>query len=165
MFIAAFSVIALVCFCHANRKVFILNGLSSLQHWNGNMILMKFSSLAALKVVSLITFCAASDEDFVKMTMFWFQWGVGSFQSDSLLSFKWTKYCHKNEVWTLVFHGAYIDEFHHILYLNYQKSFLAKLSAMNVCVSLKKICAPLLSSRSEDKWVNLLNACPICTDP
>ena len=43
-------------------------------HWNGNVfILMKFSSLAALKVVKMTTFSAASDENFVKMTTFSFQ--------------------------------------------------------------------------------------------
>ena len=46
-----------------------------LYHWNGNVvILMKFSSLAALKVVILTTFSAASDEDFIKTTTFSFQW-------------------------------------------------------------------------------------------
>ena len=44
-------------------------------HWNGNVfILMKFSSLAALKVVKMTTSSAASDENFVKMTTFPFQW-------------------------------------------------------------------------------------------
>ena len=44
-------------------------------HWNGNVfILMKFSSLAALKVVKMTTSSAASDEHFVKMTTFSFQW-------------------------------------------------------------------------------------------
>ena len=44
-------------------------------HWNGNVfILMKFSSLAALKVVRMTTSSAASDENFVKMTTFSFQW-------------------------------------------------------------------------------------------
>ena len=44
-------------------------------HWNGNVIiLMKFSSLAALKVVILTTFGAASDENFIKMMTFSFQW-------------------------------------------------------------------------------------------
>ena len=43
-------------------------------HWNGNVIiLMKFSSLAALKVVILTTFGAASDENFIKMMTFSFQ--------------------------------------------------------------------------------------------
>ena len=43
-------------------------------HWNGNVvILMKFSSLAALEVVILTTSGAASDENFVKMTTFSFQ--------------------------------------------------------------------------------------------
>ena len=48
---------------------------SSVRHWNGNVfILMKFSSLAALKVVKMTTSSAASDENFVKMTTFSFQW-------------------------------------------------------------------------------------------
>ena len=43
-------------------------------HWNGNVfILMKFSSLAALKVVKMTTSSAASDENFIKMTTFSFQ--------------------------------------------------------------------------------------------
>ena len=46
------------------------------QHWNGNVfILMKFSSLAALKVVKMTTSSAANDENFIKMTTFSFQWG------------------------------------------------------------------------------------------
>ena len=45
------------------------------QHWNENVvILMKSSSLAAPKVVKMTTFSAASDEDFIKMTTFSFQW-------------------------------------------------------------------------------------------
>ena len=44
-------------------------------HWNENVIiLMKFSSLAAPKVVKMTTFSAASDENFVKMMTFPFQW-------------------------------------------------------------------------------------------
>ena len=44
-------------------------------HWNGNVfILMKFSSLAALEVVKMTTSSAASDQNFVKMTTFSFQW-------------------------------------------------------------------------------------------
>ena len=47
----------------------------SVKHWNGNVfILMKFSSLAALKVVKMTTSSAASDENFIKMTTFSFQW-------------------------------------------------------------------------------------------
>ena len=43
-------------------------------HWNENVvILMKFSSLAALEVVKMTTFSAASDENFVNMTTFSFQ--------------------------------------------------------------------------------------------
>ena len=45
------------------------------EHWNENVIiLMKFSSLAAPKVVKMTTFSAASDENFVKMMTFPFQW-------------------------------------------------------------------------------------------
>ena len=44
-------------------------------YWNGNVIILtKFSSLAALKVVILTTFGAASDENFIKMMTFSFQW-------------------------------------------------------------------------------------------
>ena len=44
-------------------------------HRNGNVIILtKFSSLAALKVVKMTTSSAASDENFVKMTTFSFQW-------------------------------------------------------------------------------------------
>ena len=50
------------------------------QHWKRNVvILMKFSSLAALKVVILTTFSAASDENFVKMLTFLFQWITQSY--------------------------------------------------------------------------------------
>ena len=43
-------------------------------HWNENVVILtKFSSLAALKVVILTTFSAASDEDFIKMKTFPFQ--------------------------------------------------------------------------------------------
>ena len=45
------------------------------QHWNGNVvILMAFSSLVALKVVTLTTFSATSDENFIKMMTFLFHW-------------------------------------------------------------------------------------------
>ena len=37
---------------------------------------MKCSSLAALEVVKMTTSSAASDENFVKMTTFLFQWNV-----------------------------------------------------------------------------------------
>ena len=49
--------------------------MSVVYHWNRNVfILMTFSSLAALEVVILTTYSAASDENFVKMTTFSFQW-------------------------------------------------------------------------------------------
>ena len=63
-------------------------------HWNENVIiLMKVSSLAAPKVVILTTFGAASDEDFIKMKTFsfqwltvnhhWFRWWLGAEQATS----------------------------------------------------------------------------------
>ena len=43
-------------------------------HWNENVVILtKSSSLAALKVVKMTTFSAASDENFIKMTTFPFQ--------------------------------------------------------------------------------------------
>ena len=49
--------------------------IRSKYHWNGNVvILMKFSSLAALKVVKMTTSSAANDENFIKMMTFSFQW-------------------------------------------------------------------------------------------
>ena len=48
------------------------------EHWNANVIiLMKFLSLTALEVVKkkMTTSSAASDEIFVKMTTYPFQWG------------------------------------------------------------------------------------------
>ena len=45
------------------------------EHWNGDIvILMKFSSPAALEVVKMTTSSAAGDENIVKMTTFSFQW-------------------------------------------------------------------------------------------
>ena len=42
-------------------------------HWNENVvILMKFSSLAALEVVILTTFSAASDENFSDESVIWY---------------------------------------------------------------------------------------------
>ena len=44
-------------------------------HWNKNVVILtKFSSLAALEVVILTTSSAASDEHFIKMKTFPFQW-------------------------------------------------------------------------------------------
>ena len=37
-------------------------------HWNRNVILMKFSPLAALEIVQMTTLNAASGDNFVKMT-------------------------------------------------------------------------------------------------
>ena len=56
----------------------VLGVLIDGKHWNGKVfILMKCSSLAALEVVKMTTSSAASDENFVKMTTFLFQWGQG----------------------------------------------------------------------------------------
>ena len=44
-------------------------------HWNGKVVtLTKFSSLAAPEVVKMTTSSAASDENFIDMTTFPFQW-------------------------------------------------------------------------------------------
>ena len=40
------------------------------QHWNGNVILTKCSSLAALEVAKMTTSEAESDENFIKMVLF-----------------------------------------------------------------------------------------------
>ena len=51
-------------------------------HWNENVVILtKSSSLAALKVVKMTTFSAASDENFIKMTTFPFQWLTGKVSS------------------------------------------------------------------------------------
>ena len=44
------------------------------QNWNRNILLMKFSSLAALKVVKMTTFSVASDENFIKMICSFQRW-------------------------------------------------------------------------------------------
>ena len=41
-------------------------------HWNGKVILMKFSVLAALEIVILTTFTTASDTNFIEMMMILF---------------------------------------------------------------------------------------------
>ena len=51
--------------------------ITDLTYRSGNkVILMKFSSLAALKVVILTTFSAASNENFIKMMLFLFSVGL-----------------------------------------------------------------------------------------
>ena len=55
-------------------------------HWNANVIiLMKLSSLAALEVVKMTTSSAASDENFIKIITFSFQW--------------YTPLCQEKEIW------------------------------------------------------------------
>ena len=61
-------------------------------HWNENVVILtKFSSLAALEVVILTTFSAASDENFIKMKTFPFQWYgfVGMISTDALALTHW----------------------------------------------------------------------------
>ena len=43
-------------------------------YWKWNVILIKFSSLAAMKVVNMTTFSAACDVNFIKMMIFPFQY-------------------------------------------------------------------------------------------
>ena len=76
-------------------------------HWNENVvILMKFSSLAALEVVILTTFSAASDENFIKMKTFPFQcsgWHENFYQLvriEILATFLYIAYVY-NEIFTL----------------------------------------------------------------
>ena len=53
----------------------LVPGICGSNHWNENVVILtKFSSLAALEVVILTTFSAASDENFIKMKTFPFQW-------------------------------------------------------------------------------------------
>ena len=54
--------------------VIVLTG-GEVSHWNKNVVILtKFSSLATLEVVILTTSSAASDEHFIKMKTFPFQW-------------------------------------------------------------------------------------------
>ena len=54
------------------------NDHDSAQHWNENVVILtKFSTLAAPEVAQMTTSSAASDENFIKMTTFSFQWTRG----------------------------------------------------------------------------------------
>ena len=56
-------------------------------HWNKNVVILtKFSSLAALEVVTLTTSSAASDDNFIKMKTFPFLCGTEYFLTHSLNS-------------------------------------------------------------------------------
>ena len=58
-------------FCWDLLLVDVSNPTRITSHRNGNVVILtKFSSLAALKVVILTTFGAASDENFIKMMTF-----------------------------------------------------------------------------------------------
>ena len=70
-----------------NTFLYHENGLLA-QHWNGNVILKTFLSLAALKVVKMTTFSVASDENVIKITTFPCQWG------DSVIIFEDIEGCH-----------------------------------------------------------------------
>ena len=91
---------------------------------------MKFSSLAALKVVILTTFSAASDENFIKTTTFSFQWFSVPFLFDLILRWKkrmlilnlhWIHMTSSREwidkdvvdnwLWMSLVHGVYVWEF------------------------------------------------------
>ena len=59
-------------------------------HWNKNVVILtKFSSLAALEVVILTTSSAASDEHFIKMKTFPFQWYSGAWNLSIILGMYW----------------------------------------------------------------------------
>ena len=60
---------------HLLKVQIYLTGVSEI-HWNGDVvILMKFSSLAALEVVKMTTSSAAKDENFIKLWHFRFTVG------------------------------------------------------------------------------------------
>ena len=60
----------LVGFVHENSRFSII-----ITNWNKNVIIwMKFSSPAALEIVCLATCSAVSDENFIKIKIFLFQW-------------------------------------------------------------------------------------------
>ena len=70
---------------------------------------MKFSSLAALEVVILTTFSAASDENFIKMKTFPFQWFPDKFAVLGRANFpcgridvSGDKQMHFNRIWNLI---------------------------------------------------------------
>ena len=59
--------------CRCSHQFLNIVSLFAVLHWNKNVILTKFSSLAALEVVILTTSSATSDENFIKMKIFPFQ--------------------------------------------------------------------------------------------
>ena len=73
-------VFVIIIFCDFTSPIWqwkhldIINFIVGNIHWNKNVVILtKFSSLAALKVVILTTSSAASDEHFIKMKTFPFQ--------------------------------------------------------------------------------------------
>ena len=76
-----FTMAAVWMIGHVEDTTYFANETCSECHWNENVfILTEFSSLAAPKVVILTTFGAASEENFVKMMTFLFQWSWHSTQ-------------------------------------------------------------------------------------
>ena len=65
---------------------------------------MKCSSLAALEVVKMTTSSAASDENFVKMTTFLFQWRGSCFV---VLDFVLYLFCFGTSKFTQVLYGYF----------------------------------------------------------
>ena len=61
-------------FCPSHSKWLLTRYIAALPviHWNENVILTKFSSLAVLEVVILTTSSAANDENFIRMKTFSF---------------------------------------------------------------------------------------------
>ena len=94
----------------------------SCKHWNGNIILTKFSSLAALEVVILLTFNAVRGEDSVKIIST-FLWSEPVIRWQFLISYEDTFYHLENR-------GADSRPLRKCLYLLTS----AKLSSQNVSV-------------------------------
>ena len=73
LYLPSWSFLSIIC-----SKVWANNigkwACNAEKRWNENVILTKFSSLVAMKVVTMTTFSATNDENFIKMTTFPFQW-------------------------------------------------------------------------------------------
>ena len=81
------------------------------RHWNGNvLILMTFSSPAALEVVKLTTSSAVSDENIIKITTFVFQFRIHYFWSKNNVDFFLSRFglwAHKSCVDPVPFHNDF----------------------------------------------------------
>ena len=79
-----------VNFCYCTFVSLIMDCCLFDTHWNKNVVILtKFSSLAALEVVILTTSSAASDEHFIKMKTFPFQW-LSHYWNQYWLIVNWT---------------------------------------------------------------------------